>query len=170
MMVIIKASQRYAGLAWVNYDTLYRCQVAAKKCREWSQTNTSLFNLCFTGHLKDIEQCHHCGTTSHTSGDCPQRDEGEEKVSTRLLHSLETVATALSDKLGHFSSQRGEDFGRKKNIGICNKYNEQNCHYTWYRYRHVCLLCGGNHPKILCDQPNQWKGKGGARYRGGKSR
>ena len=34
MVVIIKASQRYAGLAWVNYGTLYRRQAAAKKWRD----------------------------------------------------------------------------------------------------------------------------------------
>ena len=167
MVVIIKASQRYAGLAWVNYDTLYRRQAAAKKCRVWSQTNTSLFNLCFTGQLKDIEQCHQCGTVSHTSSDCPQRNEGEENVPARLLHSLETVAAALTSRSGHFNSQKGEEFGRRKNTGICNKYNEQNCHYAWCRYRHVCLLCGGNHPKTLCDQS---KGKGGAKFRSGKPR
>ena len=167
MVVIIKASQRYAGLAWVNYDTLYRCQTAAKECRVWSQMNTSLFNLCFTGQLKDIERCHQCGTVGHNSSDCPQRNEGEENIPARLLHSLETLAAALTSRSGHFNSQKGEEFGRRKNTGICNKYNEQNCHYTWCRYRHVCLLCGGNHPKTLCVQS---KGKGGAKFRSGKLR
>ena len=124
--------------------------------------------LCFTGHLKDIEQCHHCGTVSHTSSDCPQRNEDEESVPAQLLHSLDTVGAALSSRSDHFSSQKGEEFGRRKNTGICNKYNEQNFHYTWCRYRHICLLCGENHPKILYDQLNQSKGKGGANFRSGK--
>ena len=115
----MKASQRYAGLAWVNYDTLYCHQAAARKWRDWSQTNTSLFNLCFTGQLRDIEQCQHCGTTAHTSGDCAQRDEGEERVSIQLLHSLETVTAALSSKAGHFSPQRGQDFGKKRTEQWC---------------------------------------------------
>ena len=76
----------------------------------------SLFNLCFTGQLRDIEQCQHCGTTAHTSNDCPQRDEGEERVSIRLLHSLETVAAALSSKAGHFNPQRGQDFRKKRTV------------------------------------------------------
>ena len=118
MVIIIKASQRYAGRAWVNYDNLYHHQAAAKKCREWSQPNTSLFNLCFMGHLKDIEQCHHCGTTSHASGDCLQGDEGEEKVSTRLLHSLETVAAALADKAGHSVPREGRILGEKRTMAF----------------------------------------------------
>ena len=170
MVVIIKASQRYTGLAWANYDTLYRRQAAAKKCREWSRTNGSLFNLCFTGQVKNTEQCSQCGATSHATGKCPWSDEGDEDISSRLLHTLETVAGALSSQSGHFSSQRGEEMGRKKSNGICNKYNEQNCHYTWCRYRHVCMACGGNHPKTLCGQATQPKGRGAWRQRGGKSR
>ena len=53
MVVIIKASQRFIGLAWANY-ALYHCQAATKKCIEWPQTNGSLFNLCFTGNVRTV--------------------------------------------------------------------------------------------------------------------
>ena len=61
MVVIKKASQGYASLAWMNFDIHY--------C--WQQGNVGsglrqmhpYLNLCMMGHLKDIKQCHYCGTT-----------------------------------------------------------------------------------------------------------
>ena len=50
MVMIVKAAEEYAGLAWVRYDEAFRSQAAAKKEVKWSQVNPSLFAQCFTGY------------------------------------------------------------------------------------------------------------------------
>ena len=64
MIAIIKASRDYEGLAWVNYDTLYRRRAAATNFRTWSQINSSLFALCFTGKAQTSQRCDLCGEVS----------------------------------------------------------------------------------------------------------
>ena len=45
MVAIIRASEDYAGLAWVCYDAAYQRQVAANNNRMWLRINPSLFSL-----------------------------------------------------------------------------------------------------------------------------
>ena len=66
MVSIIKASADNQGLAWVKYDTFYHRRAAATNCRKWSQINSSLFSLCFTGKTQGLQHCELCGDTAHT--------------------------------------------------------------------------------------------------------
>ena len=40
MSMIVRINQQYAGMAWLNYDTLYRKHAALKKDTKWSVINT----------------------------------------------------------------------------------------------------------------------------------
>ena len=124
----------------------------------------SLFNQCFAGYLKDIKQYYHCKTVSHTSDDCPQKNEGEENVPVLLLHSLETLAAALFSGSGHFCSQKGWIPAFITNI-----------------MSRIAIMPGASIVMSICyakeifprhwsNQLNQPKGKGGAWHRGVNSR
>ena len=43
MSMIVKINQEYAGMAWLNYDTLYRKHAALKKDTKWSVINTTIY-------------------------------------------------------------------------------------------------------------------------------
>ena len=50
MSLIIRCNQDYEGLAWVRYDMSFRRQAAASGNRNWSEVNSTLYSVCFTGH------------------------------------------------------------------------------------------------------------------------
>ena len=47
MVMIVKAAEEYAGLAWVRYDEAFCSQAAVKNNAQWSKVNPSLFAQCF---------------------------------------------------------------------------------------------------------------------------
>ena len=149
MITIIKASRNYEGLAWVNYDTLYRRRAAATNCRSWSQINPSLFPLCFTGKGQNSQQCDLCGDTSHRAEDCTIVAESEPDLASRL-RTLESRLLTMNQGPGTF--QKRANPARRRSEEVCNRYNEQQCRFYYCRYRHVCSACGGNHPVVLCRQ------------------
>ena len=65
-MVIVKAAEEYAGLAWVRYDEAFRSQAAAKKDAQWSKVNPSLFAQCFTGRAHNQAHCDLCLLSLHS--------------------------------------------------------------------------------------------------------
>ena len=61
----IKASQEYEGAAWAAYNIAYRQQAAATGHRQWSEVNTSLYAVCFTGRGKRALRCEVCLSKGH---------------------------------------------------------------------------------------------------------
>ena len=41
--IIVRVNQEYAGMVWLNYDTLYRKHAALKKDTKWSVINTTIY-------------------------------------------------------------------------------------------------------------------------------
>ena len=46
---IVRVSQDFGSLAWVNYDSAFRRQAASTGNRQWSRVNPSLYSICFSG-------------------------------------------------------------------------------------------------------------------------
>ncbi len=63
---IVRASQDYAGLAWVRYDAACRWQAALTGNTRWSVINTTMYTMCFTGIAVSTKRCELCLATSHT--------------------------------------------------------------------------------------------------------
>ena len=49
LIQIVRVSQDFSGLAWVNYDLAFRRQAAATGNKHWSKINPSLYSICFSG-------------------------------------------------------------------------------------------------------------------------
>ena len=49
LIQIIRVSQDFGGLAWVNYDLAFHRQAAATGNKSWSKINPSLYSICFSG-------------------------------------------------------------------------------------------------------------------------
>ena len=75
MISIIKASQDFAGSAWVTYDDMFRRQAANDKENICSNINTSLFSLCFTSNARTSSRCEFFFTSDQVNGpiDAPSR-------------------------------------------------------------------------------------------------
>ena len=143
MVTILKASQEYEGAAWAAYDVAYRQQAAATGHKRWSEVNTSLYAVCFTGKGKRALRCEACLSAGHRTMDCPAKAEAEPCLADRI----KLVEAAV---LGSNQSTR-----YTRSPEICNKFNMKKCTYRMCKYRHVCRTCGRNHPALECPQHGQ---------------
>ena len=62
---IVRASQDYAGLAWVRYDSTFRRQAALTGLTQWSAINPTLYTLCFAGSARTATRCELCFAATH---------------------------------------------------------------------------------------------------------
>ena len=138
MSLIIRCSQDYEGLAWVCYNMSFRCQAAASGNRNWSEVNSTLYSICFTGKSRRNLQCELCLAKSHATSNCPLQGDNMERQPAMSPH-------------------RGTPFG---NMGwrqlppsgeVCKLWNNNQCRVSRCRHTHVCMRCGGNHPVVVCN-------------------
>ena len=138
MSLIIRCSQDYEGLAWVRYDMSFRRQAAASGNRNWSEVNSTLYSVCFTGKSRRNLQCELCLAKSHTTNNCPLQGECTD----RQLGVSFQRGTATSSGGWRQLPPSGE---------VCKLWNHNQCRYSRCRHTHVCMRCGGNHPVVVCN-------------------
>ena len=71
MSLIIQCSQDYEGLSWIHYDMSFCHQAAASGNRNWSEVNSTLYSICFTGKSRRNSQCELCLAKSYATSNCP---------------------------------------------------------------------------------------------------
>ena len=49
LIEILRVSQDFSGLAWVNYDLAFQCQAEATSNKYWSKIHPSLYSVSFLG-------------------------------------------------------------------------------------------------------------------------
>ncbi len=62
---IMRVSQDFGGMAWVNYDLAFRRQAASTGNRQWSRVNPSLYSICFAGAARASKRCDLCLSLTH---------------------------------------------------------------------------------------------------------
>ena len=60
----------HAELSWAQYDAAYCRQAANTGDRRWSQINSPLYVICFTGRAQGAQRCELCASVFHPSKDC----------------------------------------------------------------------------------------------------
>ena len=148
---IIGVHHDYSGLAWIRYDTAFRCQVALTANHQWSRINTTLYSVCFIGAAWANTRCEICLATSHSTTDCAQQINPDSGVLDRV-RALESMILLTSIKL--FSSHYPVE-NRQTLVELCCLWNCNSCSYPRCRYLHACLLCKGNHPAVTCPKRNK---------------
>ena len=146
LIQIVRVSQDFSGLAWVNYDLAFRRQAAATGNRLWSKINPSLYSICFSGVARANKRCELCLSLTHESGDCALSGEGEHDVGSRL-RAIESAVLAMA--AGPSSAAVGAA-NRVAKLEICRSWNENRCTYPKCRFRHVCRVCQGPRPALEC--------------------
>ena len=133
IITISTAVQDFDGQAWVRYDTAYRHWAAASGNRRWSLVNPSIYAMCFTGRASVRARCDLCLRPGHLSKHCTL----EENVDTDLPGRMKAVESVV------LSLAKGNEIPKDAQE-ICRLYNNNSCRYRRCKYRHVCVVCGGN--------------------------
>ena len=95
LIQIVRVSQDFRGLAWVNYDLAFHCQAAATGNKPWSKINPSLYSICFLSVAQSNKRCELCLSLKHESGECARLVEGEHDVDSRL-RAIESAVLAMA--------------------------------------------------------------------------
>ena len=147
MGTIVRASQDFAGLAWVRYDTSFRRQAAQTGHRRWSQLNPTLYSICFTGNAQKVARCELCLGFTHTAAECALRGEADPEMPGRVK-AVESAILALAAGVPKSTLPR-TSFGLPSGQ-LCRKYNKEGCTFPACRHTHACVLCSGKHPASAC--------------------
>ena len=153
----VTISRDFEGLAWAQYDRVYRRQGAQTKDLCWSRLNPTLFSLCFAGKARQNIACAHCLSDNHVSDNCP-----DNPSHSLFMWQYPSSAAAIAPPMpmGGVQSQR---------LRICNLSNARDgprCTYTPCKFAHLCSFCKGAHPRSAClkghggSGPSEWRGKG----------
>ena len=146
LIQILRVSQDFSGLAWVNYDLAFRRQAAATGNKHWSKINPSLYSICFSGVARSNKRCDLCLSLTHETRDCALSGEGDHDVGSRL-RAIESAVLAMAS--GPSTAVTGAA-SRGAKPEICRSWNENRCSYPKCRFRHVCRVCQGPRPAIEC--------------------
>lgn len=146
MSIIIKCSKRFEGSGWFSYDRAFRRQAATIKNLNWSQTDSTLFSLAFTGKAKQMSTCDLCFSTNHTTNQCPDAQFSFFPVQ------------AWTSNIGMGTSSPFPQSGAKPARTVCGLYNSRrgplSCTFgARCKFAHICSLCKGNHSRSECGKP-----------------
>ena len=146
---IVRASQDYAGLAWMRYDSAFRRQAALTGLVKWSAINPTIYTLCFAGITKTATRCDLCFTTTHSTQECAQQGDPDLGVRERL-RAIEKAVLSMSPaptpppRTGWTPRASGQ---------VCRLWNANQCTYYHCKHTHVCSRCAGPHPALSCTRP-----------------
>ena len=150
MNLIVRCSQDYEGLAWVRYDMAFRRQAAASGNKRWSEVNSTLYAICFTGKSQDHLRCELCMAKSHRTGECLLQGHDETELTPRQNQWQYRPPPAQGGPVRVPMWRQLPPSGE-----ICKLWNENRCRHPRCRHTHVCMQCGGNHPRVMCGMRRQ---------------
>ncbi len=148
---IVRASQDYAGLAWVRYDSAFRRQAALTGLTRWSAINLTLYTLCFAGSARTATRCEICFATTHHTKECAQQGNLDPGVRGHPKE-IEKAVLSLTASAGPLAAvpPRGSGPVRSPSGQACHLWNDNRCTFRHCRHSHVCINCGGGHPAMAC--------------------
>ena len=133
-VLMMEASNEYQGNSWLAYDRHFRQCAASQPNSKWSNIDTTVWKLAFTG----AGRCIHCFSLFHKSKEY-------KFVSSPALSLSEPQHQHQAPYRCHY---------------ICQHWNEQygqGCSFRNCRYKHVCYHCAYNptatdinHKAIFC--------------------
>ena len=101
MVIIAKASQKFAWPSWVVYDQNFRQEAACSTSTQWARVDPSIYTQCFTGMAIGAEGwCKLCQSIEHSSENCPLAPK-------QMEHTIMSGLQAHSTREGGRHSQWG---------------------------------------------------------------
>ena len=84
MILIIEANMEYDGEAWLGYDLRFRQRAASDQKTVWSQSDSMLWDLAFSGKAK-ANRCCYCFSLTHSSPQCEWAPDSQPTPSPKPL-------------------------------------------------------------------------------------
>ena len=149
LICILRVSQDFGGMAWVNYDAAFRRQAAATSNRQWSRINPSLYSICFAGSARTSTRCDLSLSLTHVTRDCPMVEDPDPGVGSRLK-AIESAVLAMARPRAWTPPSMGGPPPVGALSEACRSFNNKRCNFRGCRFRHVCRVCGGPQPALDC--------------------
>ena len=147
LTLITEAHVRYAGDGWIGYDRRFRQIAATKPHVTWSQIDTTLWNLAFSGKARSV-RCKFCFSIMHTSAECewaPDQESTTSGTQSQQQASTQSVFPYL---------------GSSRRRRVCLLYNREStpgCSFPNCKFEHICSLCADDphatdkrHKAVMC--------------------
>ena len=90
---MVRVSQDFGSLAWVNYDSAFHHQAASTRKRQTGEP--SLYSICFSGVARTSKRCDLCLSLTHEVKDCALANESDHDVGSHLK-AIESTVLALT--------------------------------------------------------------------------
>ncbi len=129
--MIVRVSQDFVGLAWVRYDAAFRRQEALTGNTQWSVINSTLYTMCFTGHVGLV-----CGLGLSSFLVIAFRwslTPGSGSPDWEHFPSMCDVAKHSSHSFVFVAPK----------LEVCRKWNSS---FSHCKYSHTCSVYRGDHP------------------------
>ena len=136
---------------------VYHQQAAATGINKWSVVNPTLYTTCFTrAERTETSCCKLYFVTSHSDQECAQQGDLDPGLPDQL-RAVESVMLSLLN--GTSASSRHPPPVIQPLGEICRLWNSGMCRFHSCCHTHLCELCRGKHPAIVCPrkggQPGQ---------------
>ena len=135
MILIIEANMEYDGEAWLGYDRRFRQRAASDQKTVWSQSDSTLWDLAFSGKAK-ANRCCYCFSLTHSSLKCKWAADSQPTPSPKPLF----VNISPPQHQPRYEQQTPPRM-------ICKTYNfdpRPSCTYRNCSYDHTCWYCTYN--------------------------
>ena len=129
--LICSANQLLPLNAWLQYDSKFRTIAASNSYLRWDQCHPDLWlEALALGNLDKQSSkrwpCPYCKATTHFPENCPRSPFRDNLQSARTTNRRASIPP------------------------ICGDFNNGNCSRRVCSFKHICLSCKGNHPRVSC--------------------
>ncbi len=137
----------YPLKAWLKYDAAFRMSMGLNKQLSWTRTDDYAINKFLrcaynignaynsgTDYVpqSSTKKCFRCFSTEHMASNFPQ------------VIAMPSLSNSFRPK--SYGNQPQQKSGQ-----ICQFYNNGRCLRTHCKFSHRCSMCGGNHPRAVCN-------------------
>ena len=157
---IVRCYRDFEDLYWVQYDRMYRRQVAITKDTRWGRVDTTLYSKCFAGKARRRAMCIHCLSDNHLSSECPENPRNASWPWSTQQPLLENPSSSASSR-----SQWDQPVEKKGTCNLFNAMEGSKCTYNPCKFQHVCSECRGKHPRAMCPSKGSSKGPKGSQFK-----
>ena len=150
--LLIREAQQHDGLGWLDYDRVFRQQVAVTPSLAWNRLHSDIQGTTILGRSSGRSMyCVHCFESDHASSQCAL-NYFEQPASSSLPTRPPSAFTSFQDK-GRFRAWRRPE----SLLRICVSWNKGKCVYPGScSFRHVCAICHRKHMARDCpDLPEE---------------
>ena len=148
--LMVREARQCGGKGWLSYDSYFRQQMVGEwRGDEWGRLNPYLFSSTFLA----LVAAHRPNCSL-----CPESDHQEDECA---LAKGKMAAVAAAKLPPQFPRDPSRDSGSRAGKGkaprstVCFQWNQGRARLHWfvypyYKFRHVCVQCGGDHRIIHC--------------------